>query len=357
MGEVVVVVGGQYGSEGKGAVAGFLAEEMAMESETPSFVRVSGPNAGHTVFDSEGVEWKLRQIPVGAVVCRNAPLYIGQQSEIDPPVLRDEMAALDKAGYGVSDRLMVDSQATVIEDSHKEREADLIKAIGSTGKGIGAARSDRIMRTAKLARDVLPPGMVDDTQSLMRHGLSNGGDLMIEAAQGYALGLHAGRYPTCTSNNSRAIDALAYAGISPWDPAVSSLRAVVCLRTYPIRVAGDSGPMYKETSWEELATRTGGHISPERTTVTQKIRRVGEWDSNLARESVQANGGWSCEVALGFLDYVFPEVAGAASWEEILDKELEAADYVKGIEDQIGAPIFCVGTGPSTYVHVGAKHA
>lgn len=355
MGQVVVVVGGQYGSEAKGAVAGLLAEEMALAATPPSFVRVSGPNAGHTIFDEEGTEWKLRQVPVGAVVSKHAPLFIGQQSEIDPPVLREEIEALDRAGYDVSGRLLVDSQATVIEDSHKEQEAGLVKAIGSTGKGIGAARSARIMRSAKLARDVLPPGMVDDTLGMMMHNLRQGGDLMIEAAQGYALGLHAGRYPKCTSNNSRAVDALAYAGIPSWDPAVSDLRVVVCLRTYPIRVAGDSGPMLKETSWEELAARTDGHILPERTTVTQKIRRVGEWDPDLARESVQANGGWSCDVALSFLDYVFPEVAGVKSWDEILDREPEAADYVKGIEDQIGAPIFCVGTGPASYAHVGVR--
>ena len=63
------------------------------------------------------------------------------------------------------------------------------------------------------------------------------------------------------------------------------------LRTLPIRVAGESGPLFAETTWEQLADESNGYIRPERTTVTNLIRRVGRWDSELAREAVQANGG------------------------------------------------------------------
>jgi adenylosuccinate synthase len=140
MSRLMVVVGGQYGSEAKGAVTARLAADSA----SPLVVRVGGPNAGHTVVD-RGREWKLRHVPVGFVNPR-AMLALAAGSEINAEVLYSEINALEDAGYEIANRLHVDPQATLLENSHIEQEegSTLNKRLGSTAKGVGAARSDRV---------------------------------------------------------------------------------------------------------------------------------------------------------------------------------------------------------------------
>jgi adenylosuccinate synthase len=359
MGTLHVVVGGQYGSEAKGHVTGYLAKH----ENTGAVVRVAGPNAGHTAYDDQGRRWALRQVPIAAVTNLECELLISAGSEIDPLVLREEVEALETAGIPVVDRLLIDPTATVIEEKHRTAEGDagLTRNIGSTGKGIGAARSDRIMRTARVwgDGDLIPHLMspVDVAMAIRAH-LHRQNDVIIEGTQGYGLGLHAHDYPWCTSSDCRAIDFLAMVGISPWTDVPGTpydhpieLAIWPVFRTYPIRVAGNSGPLYMETSWEELAERTGGHIQPEQTTVTGKTRRVGEWDPGLARAAMVANGAPSHALrpVLTFLDYRFPELAnqrrfpsGAdAIWGYLADR---AAD--------IGMPFHMVGTGPDTMIEI-----
>lgn len=346
MGKLEVVVGGQFGSEGKGAVGAELARR-AHDDEVPyAAVRVAGPNAGHSAYDAQGRKWALRQIPVAGVANPYCALVIGAGSEVDEQVLREEVAALDHAGLQVSERLWVDQSATVIEGRHKQAEAefDLNGRLGSTAKGIGAARADRAMRQA-----VLYGGDDVDTTALIRRHLADGGTVMIEGTQGYGLGQHAGFYPQCTSSDCRAIDFLSMAGVSPWDPHVDHLDVWVVLRTHPIRVAGNSGPLSGEMSWDELTERSRGYIQPEQTTVTKKTRRVGAWDAQLARAAVLANGGGACKVALTFFDYWFPELAGATSQAVLEPRHWE---MIEQVQDEAGAPVHLLGTGPNSMVWV-----
>ncbi len=341
-GRLIAVVGGQYGSEGKGAVAGYLSAT----SEVPFMgIRVAGPNAGHTVIGKgpdgeESYAWRLRSIPVNAVTAPESDLIIAAGSEIDLEVFNKELFDLDKAGYEASSRIIVDDQATILEPMHHDTEtADGIQArIGSTSKGIGAARADRIMRKASLF------GGGVDTSKVIRDHLKMGGTALIEGTQGYGLGLHAGLYPFCTSQDCRAIDFLSQAGISPWDRVVDVFDVWVTARTYPIRVAGNSGPLENETSWEQLG------LEAERTTVTQKIRRVGHFDSKLVRDAVIANGGApTVKIALTMFDYIFPEVKGG---EVIESLSAEQQKYITGIEDAVSASVKLVGTGPATMAWV-----
>ena len=337
MGMIDVVVGGQYGSEGKGHLAAALTDQGNFRNV---LVRVAGPNAGHTARDHEGRDWKLRQIPTGAVRDPAASLVIAQGSEIDPNVLEHEIQALEAGGHEIQGRLWIDSEATIIQEHDQANEAVLIDRIGSTGKGIGSARASRIMREAPLWRyggDT--PG--SDTAGLLMTTLEHDpkARIIIEGTQGYALGLHSGRYPKCTSSDCRAIDFLAMAGLSPWT-ASAALRVWVALRTYPIRVAGDSGPMYGETTWEDLG------LEPELTTVTHKVRRVGEWDAALAYESVRANGGSPvARVALMMYDHWFPGIAGKTSRSDLGEEDWR---LIKTIENNTGASIGYLGTGPQT---------
>lgn len=333
--DVIVVVGGQFGSEGKGMIAGYLTGQLRQ----PACVRVAGPNAGHTVYDRTGRRWAFRHIPVGAVVRDDAMLVLAAGSEIDVEVLGREILELVEAQYSVQGRLYVDAKATLIEPHHSVVEGAI--TTGTTGKGIGAARADRIFRQARQYGDV-HEALACNTTDLLREWLKAGKPVLIEGTQGYGLGSHAGYYPYCTSSDCRAIDFLAMAGLSPWDQIVRDLEVWVVARTFPIRIAGNSGPLAGETSWEKIGQ------PPEYTTVTKKIRRVGEWDPNLVREAVTANGGGeTCKVALTFLDYVVPEVAGAISRNQLTP---EAWKYIEAREEEMQAPIGLVGTGPQTLV-------
>ena len=346
-----VVVGAQYGSEGKGAIAGHLTKPQQRQVVC---VRIGGPNAGHTVIGHgpEGPKnpWRLRTVPVAAVTNPDAHLVIAAGSEIDPEVLIHEANLLEEYGYKVWDRLYIDWQATVLTKEHIEIETNnnIHHRIGSTGKGIGAARAARIMREAPIwgpyrddNTDTLSRASSVETSGLLRAALDEGCHVVIEGTQGYGLGLHAGHYPQCTSNNARSIDFLSMAAINPWQGSVGTFNTYAVARSNPIRVAGNSGPIENETTWGDLG------LEPELTTVTRKVRRVGLWDSELVRDAVRANGGTpNVKIALTMLDHKFPETAHYTGPIQGLPRT--ALDWIEEIEQDTGATVTMAGTGPDT---------
>lgn len=335
-GQVRIVVGGQYGSECKGAVAARLHRD----NPNMAGVRVGGSQAGHSVVDDKGVKWALRHIPVAAVIDPICPLIIAAGSEIDLEVLNQEVRDLENAGYNILDRLLIDREATVIEAEHKEQEKILTK--GTTAKGVGAARAARAMRQAARMGDLMAPGFdLIDTVDFMHQGLNYGAKLLIEGVQGYGLGTHAGAYPHCTSSDCRAIDFMAMAGLPPVEAEVW-----VVLRTHPIRIAGNSGEMKDETSWAELG------LDEEITTVTKKIRRVGGWDKELARTAVAANGGQDVKAALMTADYEFPGIEGANGPRQMHMLPGEVVARMAEIEKEIGTKIWMLGTGPASQLRI-----
>jgi adenylosuccinate synthase len=360
-GKLIVVAGGQLGSEGKGSVADQLSQREAHLVA----VRVAGPNAGHTVVGKcppgckpdetnhvvmtnlDGVAipdgtahlWKLRSVPVAAVSNRNAHLVIAAGSEVDLAVLDAEKDALDRAGYDVSSRLSVDRSATLLKPHHifDEQQSDLVKRLGSTAKGIGAARADRVWRKAELF------GGDFDSAPWMYGQLRQGYSVLIEGTQGYGLGTHAGMYPQCTSSDCRAIDFLAMAGLSPWHDSVDQLQVWLAARVRPIRVAGNSGPLKGETTWEELG------LPEERTTVTNKVRRVGEWDNEMVCNAVEDNGGIGVKLALTMVDTLIPKLAGVSDASRVdNDTARQLASLVGITQANVGTHVNFVGTGPAT---------
>lgn len=334
-----VIVGGQYGSEAKGSVAAHLARTC----ERPLMaIRVAGPNAGHTVYSDDGVRYPLRSIPVAAVARPGSMLGIAAGSEVDYRVLEDEMRLLEDDGFGPL-QLMIDQQATVLDQEHHMSEARraMHDRLGSTGKGIGAARAARIMRDADIV------GGDADVADRAHYILGKGGEVHIEGTQGYGLGLHAGHYPFCTSSDCRAIDFMAMTGIMPWDPVVDDFEVWVTFRTYPIRVAGNSGPLNDETSFENLSRSLGVVIEPERTTVTNKVRRIGRWDRDLAAEAIKANGTDRVRLALMFVDYLHPQAYGATAWDQL---PVEAVRWIEREENALGLRFDLLGTGPRTII-------
>jgi adenylosuccinate synthase len=364
-GKLLVVAGAQYGSEAKGHVADQLSRP-AVASDNVVVMRVAGPNAGHTVYglcpndctpdDSHmsgenwiGHPWRLRTVPVGAVSNPDADLVIAAGSEIDYNVLMSEVVALDAAGYKVSQRLVIDTQATLLEPRHIQEEVDAqIQArLGSTAKGIGAARADRIWRLAKTWGDHIQDEGRIESAEFVRGRLAEGATVVIEGTQGFGLGLHAGYYPQCTSSDCRAIDFLSMAGLSPWMREVDEFGVWLAARVRPIRVAGNSGPMKNETTWQDL------RLPEEYTTVTKKVRRVGEWDGELVARAVVANGGApAVRVALTMVDSIFDEIRNAEGMFDDVDWTHEVAPplpkIVTNIEREIGAPIRMITTSPTT---------
>lgn len=374
MGKVHVVAGGQFGSEAKGAVAAFLSTEI---EGLVTGVRVGGPNAGHTVYgvcppnckehkfelQKAGIHpWRLRQVPVLAVSRGDAQLIIAAGSEVDIDVLLDEVEALDAAGYAVSDRIHVDRNATIILADHKHQEklSNLTDRLGSTAKGIGSARAERIMRTAPRVSDwtfsgseaddlsatCIPELWIADTVEFLRIAMANPEmSVIIEGTQGYGLGLHTKYYPFVTSSDCRAIDFLAQAGISPWAPGVE-VHVWLVVRPNPIRVAGNSGPLRGETSWANL------ELPDEHTTVTKKVRRVGEWDPELVDSAIRANGGPSerFHLVLTMVDHKVPRIAGVRDAGTLSEKGLdsEVRQFVDDLEATIHAKVELIGTGPKS---------
>lgn len=251
---VDVLIGGQYGSEGKGNIAFYLAPEYDL------LVRVGGPNAGHKV--PLPTPYTHRLLPSGTRANESARLLIGPGATLDLQVLQAEIAECSvEAG-----RLFIDPQAMIIEASDLTAETELVAGIGSTGKGGGAAAARRITgrhgtagsNAVRLARDVpeLDAYLVP-AHEILEEAYRNSHRVLLEGTQGTALSIYHGHYPHVTSRDTTTAGCLAEAGVGP-----HRLRRVVLVtRTYPIRVespvGGTSGPMSQEIEYATLAARSG----------------------------------------------------------------------------------------------------
>lgn len=335
---VSIVVGGQFGSEGKGKVS---LELVRMSTERRiAVVRVGGPNSGHTGYDRAGQKYALRQLPAGAVD-RNVDVIFPAGSYIDVEVLMSEIEELDYP----TDRIFISPYANIITAQQKawEVEAGLTSRIGSTGSGVGAAIMAQVAREASnfpLQRhDAAHCGALEsflcDTTELMRSWLDAEGRIIIEGTQGFGLSLYDGGYwPKATSRATTAAAALAEAGLSPVDVD----NVVLVIRSYPIRVAGDSGPLAGETSWEAISAsiETDADLR-EFTTVTKKLRRVGQFESSVVKSAIACNG--PTMIVLNHLDYI-----GNNSGD--LDQRTNVTQFVEHVENAIGRRIEFLGFSP-----------
>lgn len=322
-GNVTIIIGGQFGSEAKGKVISFLADEFDIA------VRTGSPNAGHTVFDGDKI-YRLQQIP-STFLNKKCILCIGAGALIDPNVLKKEVFET-----GVKSRLFIDSQAGIIENKHIVSESEIVEKIGSTGKGCGSALIDRIWRKDfKLAKDILKDFNISNVSEIINNGINDGKTILVEGTQGFGLSLYHGFYPFVTSRDTNASNFLAEAGISP----LTVKDIILVIRTYPIRVAGNSGPLSNEITWKELSVRIGKDVE-ERTTVTNRVRRVGEFDIDIVKKAILINR--PTQIALQFLNYLYPEDENKKTWESL---SINAKEYIKNLEDELGVPITLIGTG------------
>lgn len=333
---VDVIVGGQYGSEGKGHIASYLSREYAV------LVRVGGPNAGHKVLLESG-PYVHHQLPSGTLRNPAAKLIIAPGAVVNPDSLLREIHDC-KVDH---ERLSIDPQTMIISAKDCKSEAGLQQRISSTGQGVGAATARRILdrgkrvRLAKDVRELLP--FIRDTWELLERNYNCGGKVLVEGTQGTGLSIFHGTYPYVTSRDTTVSGCLSEAGISP----TRVRKTIMVCRTYPIRVqnpsGGTSGPLRQELDWEEIARRAEVPIKEiktnERTSTTNRARRVGAFDWVLLRKNSALNA--PTDIAMTFTDYLNPSNAEARRYEQLSP---DTISFIEEVERVGAAPVSLIST-------------
>ena len=272
--KTTIIVGGQYGSEGKGKAALYFAKKQ----NANVVVRSGGINSGHTV---EGLVFN--NFPGSSL--SGAISIISAGSLIDPIKVLQEIK-------NIPGKVFIDPKAVRVSYNNKDAESNKLQNISSTCSGSGAALIDKIWRSGNIifAEEIkeLKP-YIADTIDIMYSAKR----LIIEGTQGFGLSLHhSPHYPYVTSRDTTAASYLSEIGISPL--TVDTI-VLVC-RTKAIRVAGNSGPLEEETSWHEL------NQPEEYTTVTKRVRRVGGFQYELVNRAIKINQ--PTHLVLNHCDYI-----------------------------------------------------
>lgn len=340
-GKAHVVIGMQYGSEGKGKIVQHLIQKCP--GRFSASVRVGAPNAGHTMWIN-GKKFVMRHVPC-AWLDPNCILYIGAAGMVNYEVLRKEIEFIDKNmpyEKKITDRLFIDLNACVIteDDVNEEKETGMNTKIGSTQEGVGAAMAKKIRR-----RDFTVASMVDNefkhnitrVSSEVNALLMDGLDVLLEGTQGFGLCINHGNYPFTTSRDVLASSLLSDVGISPY--LCGDIIGVV--RTFPIRVAGNSGQMKNEVTWKDVKEMSGYKTDLiEKTTVTQRVRRVGLIDWDMLQDACRMNHpNW---LAVTFMDYINAEDYGKNSW---ADLSPQSKKFITEMEHRLTTPVKLISTG------------
>ena len=342
----VVVIGTQWGDEGKGKIVDWLT------NHADAVVRFQGGhNAGHTLVIGQGSsqkEYKLNLVPSG-IIRPQIQCFIGNGVVLDISHLKNEVSSLEEDGIDVKNRLFVSYGCPLILNYHilldQAREAikDEDKKIGTTGKGIGPAYEDKVARRSLKVYDLLNPDKLSDKLKdiLDLHNFvlqnylkttpvdftkqldeiyaqaefikplvcdvsdqlyklnSEGKKILFEGAQGALLDVDHGTYPFVTSSNCVAGQASAGSGVGP-----QMLNYILGItKAYATRVGG--GPFPSELDIEKTSS-PGSHMSvkgKEFGTVTQRKRRCGWFDAAALKRSAMINGlSGLCITKLDVLD-------------------------------------------------------
>lgn len=295
----------QFGSTGKGLLAGYLAKKIAPDGVVSAWA----PNAGHTFVDEEGYATIRTMLPIGTVA-NPKYVFLGPGSVINIESLTLELEEARSRGWEGS--LIIHETAAVVQPKHRELEK-VFNVIGSTQKGSAEAVIEKMRRPIKhapIAReyiDMLSRLGAGVVKSRVYHSMMASCKVMqVEAAQGHSLSIDHGFYPYVTSRDTSPLRVLADCG---W-PLTRGMPLVYgTARTYPIRVAnrfdenskmvGWSGPAYsdqKEITWESIGQKA------ELTTVTKLPRRI--FTFSMEQMVQAAEVGNPVAVFLNFCNYV-----------------------------------------------------
>lgn len=340
MNKAYMILDLQFGSTGKGLLAGYLATK----EKPDTIVTAWGPNAGHTYIDSNGRKFIHRMLANGIVSSNLKTILIGPGSVIDTECLLMEITQCRDLLRGK--RIVIHPQAAVVMPHHLTEEKANV-TIGSTMKGTGAAVVQRINRnpdkinTAKVVIGGNPLYLdtirnmginIDVCDRLYRNSIQSSQVMQIEGAQGYSLSIYHGLYPYTTSRDVTPSQVMADCAL----PFHIKPEVYGTLRTFPIRVAnrfdddgnmiGTSGPGYedqKEMDWADVG------VEPELTTVTQLPRRIFEFsDQQLKEACFQCSPN---KIFLNFANYLEPE---------------QVRELVERIYNQTFVRVEWIGVGP-----------
>lgn len=327
---ITIVVGAQYGGEGKGKVCAYLA------STTPVDVacRCGGPNSSHTVHH-DGRSFRLRMMPAAAVVRPSCDVVFGAGTLIHVRTLLEEREAL-----GAQGRLLIDPLAGIVSDDivAEQRKDEAYQEIGSTLTGTGYAAALRARRRLKLAREEpeLRPFLYD-VPSFLEQALAKRKRLLVEGHQGYGLSNYHGDYPYCSSRDSTAAAMLSELGIGPLHKRIEIVLAV---KIFPTR--NHNGSLAEEIS--EVDADTLGIVEEGGGSwgIANRRRRVGVFDANLVKRAIFANSPTS--IALTGADYYDRILRGATR----LPASSDINEFLRMFRKCSNVPVRFLSTGPGT---------
>jgi adenylosuccinate synthase len=322
---VKIIVGAQWGDEGKGKIVDILSENVDVVARYQG-----GPNAGHTVVIGDD-EIILHQIPSG-ILRPHTKCIIGNGVVIDPVILMEEIDFLKSKGFTVTGRLFISHRAHLIMpyhralDSTKEQAAPDNHKIGTTGRGIGPAYVDKYDRIGIRIVDLLNPDFlkeklkrniaeknkmmgqmyssepldaekvveeylkfdefidefVTDTSNLINESIKNGEEILIEGAQGTMLDIDFGTYPFVTSSNPTAGGACCGLGVGPTQ--IDDVLGIV--KAYTTRVGMGPFPSEFDKEFSETIRTLGGEFGA----TTGRPRRCGWFDAVVVKHAARVNG-------------------------------------------------------------------
>jgi adenylosuccinate synthase len=369
----IVVVGAQWGDEGKGKLVDVLAERADL------VVRYQGgANAGHTVVVGEQ-QFVLHQIPSG-ILHDQATCIVGNGVVLDPETFFAELDQIGEQGVDINGRLFVSERAHLVLPYHKllDRASEKEQQIGTTGRGIGPTYEDKIgrrgirvadlLRPADSLRDLLAPRIARANQLLELMGSESRADLdqhvelagrlgarlkplaadtglltwkairegrrvLLEGAQGAMLDVDHGTYPFVTSSTTTAGGAAVGAGIGPTE--IDGVLGVV--KAYTTRVGNGPLPTLAGGEIEDRLRELGGEFGA----TTGRPRRCGWFDAPVVRYSVRVNGLTGLAVTkLDVLD-TFTEIPVAVAYRldgEVCDRmpaDVEDLDRVEPVYERL----------------------
>ncbi len=316
-----IIVGGQYGDEGKGKIISHLAL-----TDDPDVIARGGvgPNAGHEV-NYKGKRYPLRLVPCGFVNERSR-LLIGAGVFVNPEVFMKELDLIN--GHK---RCFIDFRAGLITKENIERDgaSENSKKIGTTKTGCGPAVSDRVNRIGKMVADApeLKPYLTDVVKEV-----NQAKKAMIEGTQGFMLSVLYGTYPFVTSKDTSASTIAADVGLGP----TKIDEVIMVIKSYTTRVG--SGPLKDELSVEAAKARN----MQEYGTVTGRPRRTSP-DLHFDDLRLAATVNGATQVAMTKIDIRFP---GNDRVREYAKLTKEAKAFIEDAERRMGVPITLIGTGP-----------
>ena len=403
----VVIVGAQWGDEGKGKIVDLLAERVDVVARYQG-----GHNAGHTV-NIAGRQFILHLIPTG-ILHPDKICLIGNGLVVDPKALLEEIQELQRQGIDCQGRLFVSHRAHLIMPYHRgadqqDSQAQGLRCIGTTGRGIGPAYADKMGRVGILAIDLLDeelfleklknnlpadnPQLLEehfreyiayaaqikpylaDTTGLIHQAIQQGKRILFEGAQGTMLDVDHGTYPYVTSSSATSGGACTGLGVGP--TLIGGVLGVA--KAYTTRVGHGPFPTEQDNACGEKLRAHGGEYGA----TTGRPRRCGWFDAVVVRHAVMVNGIQSLaltkldvlddypalKVCVGYewkgqrlntfpaqlraMQEVTPVYEELPGWQcntqgitRYQDLPVNARRYVERLQELTGAEISIISTGP-----------